>query len=574
MSRPERVVLGLAVALAAVGVIAPASFLTDLVGAACVTGIFVLSWIVFCGPTRELSFGHSLFVGVSGYLGGLLQVRLAWNPWAALLAGGLAGAALGAGVASLTFRHRGLYFSMVTMALQLAFYRSLFLASSWLGGEEGIIGVRALAGSRMALYAISATALVVLSVAASRFLQSRTGLLLGATGQDESLARSLGADVPRLRLRGLALSGALAGLGGALAVLTQGQASAELASDLVSVRILLLAIAGGLWSLPGGLVSTFAFQSLQALLFGRVRYDALIYTGLLLGVVLIFPRGLVPGRPRWMKRVLSPPLPREGKGQEGETRGAVEAAAPRHVEGLALRGIEVRFGGVQALAGVSFELPRGEAVGVIGPNGAGKTTLLNVIAGHRRHDAGEIRWGGRSLGKLEAAARARLGVRKTHQQVISFPELTLEEHLAVARAAGSKGFGAAAADPELAQLLEACGGEAAALVPLGELPPAAARMAEVAMALAAPPELLLVDEPFAALSGREVDAVCAALLALQRRGVTMIVVEHRLHELFRLVSEVVVMDQGRVIARRPPEEVLRDPAVLAAYGVGEEKESA
>ena len=86
--------------------------------------------------------------------------------------------------------------------------------------------------------------------------------------------------------------------------------------------------------------------------------------------------------------------------------------------------------------------------------------------------------------------------------------------------------------------------------------------------------MLLVDEPFAALSGREVDAVCTALSALQRRGVGLVIVEHRLNELFRLVGEVVVMDRGRIIARRPTAEVLLDPAVLAAYGVGEARESA
>jgi ABC-type branched-subunit amino acid transport system ATPase component/ABC-type branched-subunit amino acid transport system permease subunit len=543
----------LAVSLAIVGLVAPASFLTDLMGTACVTGIFVLSWIIFCGPTQELSFGHSLFVGVAGYLGALLQVRLGWAPWVALAAGSLAGGALGSGVALLTSRHRGLYFSMVTMALQLAFYRSLFLGSSWLGGEEGIIGVRSLAGSRMAVYAISATALVVLSLVSGRFLRSRTGLLLGAVGQDEPLALSLGADVPRLRLRGLALSGAMAGLGGALYVLTQGQANAELASDLISVRILLLAVAGGLWSLPGGLVSTFAFQGLQAFLFGRVRYDALIYTGLLLGVVLVLPRGLVPFRPRWERH--GPPIPHR-------------ASHPTDGSGLVLRDIQVSFGGVQALAGVSLMVPKGASIGLIGPNGAGKTTLLNVIAGHRRHGAGEIQWGGKRLAGLNAAARARLGVRKTHQQVVLFPDLTLEEHLAVAQAAS----GSAKEDPELAKIFAACGGPAVSRTPLRDLPPAVARMVEVGMALAAPPELLLVDEPFAALSGREVEAVCAALAALQRRGVTMVVVEHRLHELFRLVSEVVVMDQGRIIACRPPAEVLHDPVVLAAYGVGEERE--
>jgi ABC-type branched-subunit amino acid transport system ATPase component len=383
---------------------------------------------------------------------------------------------------------------------------------------------------------------------AGRFLASRTGLLLGAAGQNEALVRSLGGDVPRLRLRGLALSGFLAGFGGALYTLTQGQANAELASGEASVRVLLLGVAGGLWSLPGAIVSTFGFQTVQAFLFGRFRFDALIYTGLLLTVVLVLPRGLLPWRPRW------------GRGSSTGESPLPAADGP----GLELRGVEVRFGGVRALAGVDLDLPRGACLGVIGPNGAGKTTLLNVIAGHRRC-GGEVRWGGRDLAGRDISARARLGVRKTHQHVVSFPDLTLEEHLAVARAASGRG----ADDPELERLLAACGGEAASRIPLGELPPATARMAEVAMALASPPELLLVDEPFAALSGREVDAVCEALAALRRRGVSLVIVEHRLHELFRLAEEVVVLDQGRVIARRPPAEVLSAPEVRAAYGVGE-----
>jgi ABC-type branched-subunit amino acid transport system ATPase component/ABC-type branched-subunit amino acid transport system permease subunit len=553
-----------ALALAVAGLLAPSSFLTDLLGAACITGILVLSWTVFCGPSRELSFGHAFFIGGAGYLGAILQARLGWNPWAALGAGTLAGAALGLGVALLTFRHRGLYFSMVTMALQLAFYRSLFLGSSVMGGEEGIVGVRSLAGGRMAVYGISALALVAASLAAEGFLRSRTGLLLGATGQDEALARNLGANVPRLRFWGLTLSGLLAGFGGALYVLTQGQANAELASDGMSVRVLLLGIAGGLWSLPGAIVATFGFQSMQALLFGRVRFDALIYTGLLLAVVLVLPKGLVPFRPRWDGRrswrliaraTSSPALLLQEKGEK---------------TGLVLRDVEIRFGGVQALAGVSLELPRGACIGLIGPNGAGKTTLLNAIAGHRRSGTGEILWGGRSLTGLDADARARLGVRKTHQHVVLFPDLSLAEHLAVVRAAS----GSAKEGPELLRLLEVCGGAQVARLPLGQLPPAVARMAEISMALAAPPELLLVDEPFAALSGREVDAVCEALQALHQRGVTLIIVEHRLHELFRLAGEVVVMDRGRIIARRPPAEVLRDPAVLEAYGVGEARETA
>jgi branched-chain amino acid transport system ATP-binding protein/branched-chain amino acid transport system permease protein len=459
---------------------------------------------------------------------------------------------------------------MVTMALQLAAYHALFLRSSLFGGEEGVIGVPPLAASRAGLYAAAACGLVVACVGADQFLHSRQGLLLGATGQHERLAESLGADVPRLRLAGLALSGALAGLGGALYVLTQGQANAELASEEISARIVLAGTVGGLWSLPGALAAAFGMAGLQAWLFRSVPADALIYTCLLLALVLLLPRGLVPVRPRW-----DAPGRRGLAGVSRPAAAGVVPAAAVERSGLILDGLDVRFGGLRALNGVSLAVRRGDALGVIGPNGAGKTTLLNVVAGHLAGSARELAWGGRPLGRLDAAARARLGVRKTFQQVTCFPDLTLAEHLAVSRAASGRtarerGSGL---EPELARLLAAAGDDGGGpRVPLGSRPPAAARLAEIAMALAAPPELLLLDEPFAALGPAEVEAVCAALAALRRQGVTLVVVEHRLHELFRLVERVAVMDRGRIVADGPPAEVLQNPAVQRAYGVvaGEE----
>ncbi len=579
-------VLLLALALAAVGLAAPASFLADLVSAGCILAIMVLSWTVFCGPSREISFGHAFFVGGAGYLAGLLQVRCGLPPWAALLAGIGGGAVLGVLVAVLTFRHRGLYFSMVTMALQLAAYHALFLRSSLFGGEEGVLGIQPLAVTRAGLYGVAAGGLIAACVAVDAFLHSRWGLLLGATGQNEELAQSLGVDVPRLRLYGLALSGAVAGLGGALYVLTQGQANAELASEAISARIVLAGVVGGLWSLPGALVTAFGLQALQAWLFRAVSVDALIYTSLLLALALVLPRGIVPIRPHWG-------LSRAGRRTRSASGGDAGPAAaislttasapgpPASGEGLVVSGLVLRFGGVRALDGVSLEARRGDAIGLIGPNGAGKSSLLNAIAGHLSGDARgatavsearEVRWAGRPLVRLDAAARARLGVRKTFQQVMSFPELTLAEHLEVSRV--SHAARATAGEPALARLIAACGGDAAALTPLGRLPPASARLAEIAMAVAAPPELLLVDEPFAALGGEEVEAVCAGLAALHRRGVTLVIVEHRLHELFRLVDRVVVMDRGRIVAVKPPAEVLLDPMVQRAYGIVERGDAA
>jgi branched-chain amino acid transport system permease protein len=563
---PELGAAALAALFALAWALAPHSFTTDLVAAACITAILVISWTVFCGPTREINFGNAFFTGGAAYLAALAQTRLGLGPVASLLLGVAGGALLGVAVATLTIRHRALFFSMVTMALQLALYRALFFMSSLFGGEEGIVGLRAVGTSRGAIYATAGSACVLVAWGASRFLRSSRGLLLGACGQNETLARSLGVPVGRLRLLGLALAGAAAGLGGALYALTQGQASAELASEEASIHVLLLGMIGGLWSLPGALLATFALQGVQAALFRAVTQDALLFTALLLGLVLAFPRGLVPLRPRWDRRI------DDARGVVSGVAVLDRAAAPLRArpgaveKGLSLERVTVHFGGLVALDDIGFEIERGTTVGLVGPNGAGKTTLLAVIAGQRRPTRGTVRWAGRSLRGLGPAERARRGLRKTHQHVVMFPELSVLEHLAVARAA----FPRDGAEHELGALIAAYLGPEQLRRQLQELPPAAARLTELAMALAAPPDLLLLDEPFAALSATEAEAAHAAIESLQRRGSTIVIVEHRLHELFRLVSEVLVMDHGRLLARKSPGDVMLDPRVLAAYGVGRE----
>jgi branched-chain amino acid transport system permease protein len=532
--------------LLVVGIIGAGAFVGDVAAAACIKALYVLSWGAFCGPSRELSFGHALFVGMAGYAAALAQTRLGWAPAAALITGTLAGTLSGSVIAGLTFRQRGLSFSMITMAIQVTFYRSLFVQSALFGGEEGVVGVRPLVDTRTGIYVATALSLVLCYAAVTWFLHSRVGLLLAASGQEEDLSRSVGVSVPRARLLGLLLSGAVAGLGGALYVTTHGQANTDLAGEALSIRVVLLGLLGGMWSAPGAIGATFMMEILDMILSRITTYDALASTALLLGLVLIARRGLLPMRPRWGAARLSP----IGRSPE----------APASDATLSMRNVTVRHGGITALDSVTLEVRPGSAVGVIGPNGAGKSTLLDVVGGRRRPASGQVLYGQIVTSHSEPSANARSGVIRLFQRLSYFPELSPVEHLRVC--------GNNVSAPWVDRLMASCSYEGdAGGQPLQTLTPAAARVTQIAMALAARPRVLLLDEPFAGLPEDETQAVAEAIDEASRAGVTVVIVEHRLGELFPRVDTVVVMHQGKIIADGVPATVLLDPKVREAYGL-------
>ncbi|HEY7676326.1 MAG TPA: ATP-binding cassette domain-containing protein [Candidatus Methylomirabilis sp.] len=230
---------------------------------------------------------------------------------------------------------------------------------------------------------------------------------------------------------------------------------------------------------------------------------------------------------------------------------------------LEVNGLTKRFRGVTALDRVSLAVEAGEAVGIIGPNGAGKTTLYNVVSGFVAADAGSVRFRGEEIAGLSPNRVVAKGLARTFQIPRPFRQLPVAAHLEVVRPAGG-----AAADRDRAPVgavlglvgLGDKGGAAAGTLSQGEL-----KRLEVARALAARPALLLLDEPFAGLGPAEIPGLSALLRRLQGEGMTLLIIEHKLRELMALVQRVVVLDYGSVIAQGPPEGVVCDPRVLAAY---------
>jgi branched-chain amino acid transport system ATP-binding protein len=245
---------------------------------------------------------------------------------------------------------------------------------------------------------------------------------------------------------------------------------------------------------------------------------------------------------------------------------------------LSARGLAKTFGGVVAVADVTFDVPAGEIRAIIGPNGAGKTTIFNLITGVFPLERGEIRFKGHGLNGRSTWQRARLGIARTFQNLQIFANMTVLENAMVGRhpksragllaaafrTPGSRGEEAKIREDALA-CLELVGLAERSRDPAGSLPFGQQRLLEIARCLATEPALLLLDEPAAGLNLAEAEALGELILSLRRRGITMLLVEHLMDLVMGISDSVLVLNHGQVLAQGSPEAVQNDPAVIEAY---------
>lgn len=240
---------------------------------------------------------------------------------------------------------------------------------------------------------------------------------------------------------------------------------------------------------------------------------------------------------------------------------------------LEIRGLYHQFGGLTALNDVSFSVPEGDFLGVIGPNGAGKTTLFNVISGLFRPTKGDVFAFGRKITGLPPYAVTRLGIGRTFQIPRPFNDLTVLDNvvLSLGREYSSiRGLLSAPAgssrDRERArEILNAVGLGAYSSHRAGDLPIGHKKRLEIARALATGARILLLDEPCAGLALAEARAVMEVVTDLNRRGITVLLVEHNMTIAMSVCANMVVLSYGRIIAQGPPRQISRDPAVIEAY---------
>ena len=239
---------------------------------------------------------------------------------------------------------------------------------------------------------------------------------------------------------------------------------------------------------------------------------------------------------------------------------------------LAVRDLAKAFGGVKAVDGVSFDVAAGEVVALIGPNGAGKTTCFNLINGQWKPDRGSVTLGGVDVTGRSARSLARSGVGRTFQVAATFASMTVRENVALALAAHEgAGWSLVASrrarfDVPADALLERVGardlaGEHAATLAYGDV-----KRVEIALALAAAPRLLLMDEPTAGMAPRERGALMQMAADLARRdAIALLFTEHDMDVVFGHADRVIVLDRGRILAQGRPDAIRADARVQAAY---------
>jgi branched-chain amino acid transport system ATP-binding protein len=233
---------------------------------------------------------------------------------------------------------------------------------------------------------------------------------------------------------------------------------------------------------------------------------------------------------------------------------------------LETRDLSRRFGGVDAVTGLSMAVDEGTVLGIIGPNGAGKSTLINLITGHVKPSAGKVMVDGRDVTGRKPWVIAKERVARTFQIVKPFRNLTVRENVAIGAMYGPGHPRSARTAVEQAdETLERVGLADRAELSPGDLSVADARRLELAKALAMRPRLLLLDEVMAGLRPGEIEPSLDLIRSLRDDGVTILVVEHVMKAILAVSDEVLVMHEGSELTRGPPDEVVKDDRVIEAY---------
>jgi branched-chain amino acid transport system permease protein len=415
--------------------------------------------------------------------------------------------------------------------------------------------------------------------ATHNLLDSRPGRALRALKGALEMAEAFGVDGARLKIIAFVYAALLACISGWLYAHLQRFINPTPFDIRQGIEYLFMMVVGGAGSVWGAVIGatliTLLKQMLQDVLpgiLGRAGNFEIVVFGVLMILLLQFARnGVWPWVARWFPRRSPAQAVADAPELAARTRSTAHGGPL-----LEVRAARKRFGGLVAVNDLTFEIRAGEILGLIGPNGAGKSTTFALISGAMRLTAGEILFRGVSIGSRAPYEIARLGIGRTFQHVRLLPQMTVLDNVALgAYLRGQAGVARSALRLNRAEeaRTRALAARQLARVGLaehefadaGSLPLGKQRIVEIARALAADPELLLLDEPAAGLRYLEKQALAALLRALQREGMTILLVEHDMEFVMRLTDRLIVMDFGEKLAEGEPAAIQRDPLVLEAY---------
>jgi branched-chain amino acid transport system ATP-binding protein len=235
---------------------------------------------------------------------------------------------------------------------------------------------------------------------------------------------------------------------------------------------------------------------------------------------------------------------------------------------LVVDGLKKSFGGLQAISDLTFSVREGELLGIIGPNGAGKTTLFNLLSGFNRPDSGSIQFKGEEIFGKKPHQIVALGISRTFQIPKPFAEMTVMETLSIPSynpRISKRGFRKEELEIRILRILKQIRLDSLVHQDVTNLNQGEHKLLDIGRALATEPDVLLLDEPFGGIGHENVGVLSELLMMLRGEGVTIIIIEHHLRELMKLVDRIMVINFGNKIADGPPDQVVKDPNVIRAY---------
>jgi branched-chain amino acid transport system ATP-binding protein len=535
------------------------------------------------GYTGLTSFGHGVWFGIGGYGAGLLQKHYFHDQIAVpIILAMLLTAVVSAFVGLIILRRRGVYFSLLTLALSALAYTIAFRWTEVTGGEDGLSGlVRSRVGpfnldDPLAFYIMVALVGLAVLYVLLRVTRSPFGHVLVAIRENQLRATFQGYPVDRYKLAVFVLSAVVTSLAGALLGFQTYLVSAEAVSVPFSGELLAIVVIGGMHHILGPALGALFFILFREM-FSIWTANWLLWFGLMfVGFVIFSPGGLV-GIWTKLRRHFRPP-PEEAaamskrKIYEGLPLPAFLAPATLPGTPLEVEGVYKNFGGIRAVSNASLTVAAGQIHALIGPNGAGKTTLFNVVSGLFPPSRGSVRLYGRPIHRLASHRICQQGIARSFQITNLFRTLSIYENLRMSLQAKHPGRFNVWRDidsyphvhAETAELIKFLGLEGIEQTEGGELSYGGQRLVDLGIALGSKPQVLLLDEPLAGLAAAERERV-SNLVKNVAAQIPVLIVEHDIDRVLGFSQRVTVMNQGEVLMAGTPAEVRNDRRVQEVY---------
>ncbi|WDZ83455.1 ABC transporter permease subunit [Micromonospora cathayae] len=607
---PTSVVAVLGLALAGVALLNAygSDYVTTVAIGVATYAVLGLGLNVVMGYAGLLDMGYAAFFAIGAYTSAICGVHLGLDFFVsipiAIAVTGLAGVIIGYP----TLRLRPDYLAIVTIGFG-ELVRTVANNWDYVGASRGLyplpipelFGFTFHSPIRQALLAFVLLAVAVVIV--NRLGRSHIGRAWRAIRDDDFVTESVGLPTLRLKIGAYVAGGAVGALAGSIFAARSVAIDPTNFELMLSVQLIMVVVLGGLGSTVGVLGASLVFVALPEVLRSIQDYRLLVFSVAVIALIEIRPKGLVPERSvipsaaaLAAARAKTPSTPAPASANVSASLKAPPTAAPASAAGtpttsaagtpttvdepplLRVTGVTKRFAGLVALDDVNLTVPAGRIVGIIGPNGAGKSTLVNAITGVHRATSGRVELRGRDVTRLTPHRIARLGVARSFQSTRLIDQMTVLDNVTVAaystadlglrhalfapRQVRRRDF--AAAVRAWHQLDRVGLTDAAARRP-GELSYADRRRVELARAMIMEPSLLILDEPAAGMNPAEKAELTRLLRAVAATGVAVLLIEHDMPLVTAAADEVVVLDQGRVLATGTPAEVLALPEVIEAY---------